>query len=362
MRYFTERIWASGEYSYEGAYGFIPKITAYLHDDNQVRPCMLVVPGGGYCMVVDVEADPVAREFYERGMNAFVLTYTTDITFSAPLKKQPLKDLSRAIRYIRKNAERFCINASKLSICGFSAGGHLCGSIATHYEDVEDVADYAGFSNRPDAVVLSYPVITAGRYTHTYSMSALSYEEAEYFSIEKHVKPDTPPCFIWQTVEDDLVPVENSMMMAESCRAQGVPYAYYAFPHGRHGLSVCNDQCRRGDFGEKYTFEQLDKVIEALKAGKLVNVPEQRINELKEQFHIGEEQSKDDQTSSKTTADDEVPAQPTQDAAAGEASEEATEAISEVADGNGEDPFFLHPDVAMWPSLCEIWLREMNLL
>lgn len=325
MRYFTERIWAPEEYSYEAAYGFIPKITAYLHDDDVDRPCMMVVPGGGYCMVVDVEADPVAREFYERGMNAVVLTYTTDITFASPLKRQPLKDISRAIRYVRKNAERFNIIADKLTICGFSAGGHLCSSIATHYKDVEDVGDYASISNRPDGVILSYPVITAGKFTHTYSMAALSDEEIDYFSNEKHVTSDTPPCFIWQTVEDDLVPVENSMLMAESCRANGVPYAYYAFPHGRHGLSVCNDQCRRGDFGEKYTFEQLDNVIAALKNDALVGVPEQRVNELKEQFLNAPE----------------PPAK---------------------GENSGEDPFFQHPDVAMWPMLAQEWMNSRNLL
>ena len=325
MRYFTEKIWAPEEYSYKAAYGFVPKITTYLHDDDNKRPCMIVVPGGGYCMVVDVEADPVAREFYERGMNVVVLTYTTDITFATPLKRQPLKDISRAIRYVRKNAERFNIISDKVTICGFSAGGHLCGSIATHYKDVEDIGDYAGISNRPDGVILSYPVITFGKYTHTYSKAALSEDEVDYFSIEKHVSSDTPPCFIWQTVEDDLVPVENSMMMAESCRANGVPYAYYAFPHGRHGLSVCNDQCRRGDFGEKYTFEQLDNVIAALKNDALIDVPEQRINELKDQFLN-------------------APEPPPKDESA------------------GEDPFFQHPDVAMWPTLAQEWMNSRNLL
>lgn len=331
MRYFTEKIWADGEYTYAEAYGFVPKITAYLHDDDSIRPCLVVVPGGGYCMVVDVEADPVAREFYNRGMNVFVLTYTTDITFSAPLLNQPMKDLSRAIRVIRKRAAEFKIDPSKLSICGGSAGGHLCASVATHYTDVTDEnPEYKDISNRPDGVLLSYPVITTGKYTHMYSVNALigepyNPELLEYFSIEKQVKPDTPPCFIWQTVEDDLVPIENSMMMAESCRKAGVPYAYYAFPHGRHGLSVCNDQCRAGDFGEKYTFEQLDKVIEALKNDALINVPQKRIDELKEQFLNAPEPPPKDENSD-------------------------------------EDPFFKHPDVAMWPALAQEWLNSRNLL
>ena len=104
MKTFIEKIWEPGEYNYAAAYGFEPNIHGFIHEDG-VRDCMLVVPGGGYCMCVPPEAEIVAKSFYDRGMNAFVLTYTTDITMSVPLKKQPLNDISRAVRFIRKNAE-----------------------------------------------------------------------------------------------------------------------------------------------------------------------------------------------------------------------------------------------------------------
>ena len=92
-------------------------------------------------------------------MNAFVLSYTTDITMSVPLHKQPLEDISRAVRFIRKNASKYNIDGKKLVIMGFSAGSHVCGSLAVHFDDViENNPEYADISNRPDGVILSYPV------------------------------------------------------------------------------------------------------------------------------------------------------------------------------------------------------------
>ena len=131
-------IWEDGEYSYPMAFGFVPNIMSYLHEDGEVRPCMLVVPGGGYCVVSPTEGEIVAKRFYEAGYQAFVLTYTTNILMSVPLKTQPMEDLSRAIRYIRKHAGEFCVDPGRVVVCGFSAGGHLCGSVCVHYNDIAD--------------------------------------------------------------------------------------------------------------------------------------------------------------------------------------------------------------------------------
>lgn len=331
---FREDIWKDGEYSYEAAYGFAPNVYAYLHDDDQVRPGMIVVPGGGYCMVCNVEGEPVAEYFYNLGMNVVVLTYTTDITMSVPLHDQPMKDLSRAIRLMRTDS-RFRMDPAKISIIGFSAGGHVCASVHTHYGDIKDPDPaLAEVSNRPDGVLLGYPVITSGEFTHIYSIWALigrdaDEKEKEYYSLEKQVHKDMPPCFIWQTVTDDLVPVENSMMYAESCRKAGVPYAYFAFPAGPHGLSLHNERVMKGDFGEPYTFEQTNKAVEAVRDHKGVRVSDERRTELMIQF-FGNPEGKPREG------------------------------------GPGPGPMFIerpvYRDVQTWPELAKEWLKQNKLL
>ena len=175
MKTFRVDLWQEGEYTYKQSYGFMPNIMAFLHEeDASKRDCILVAPGGGYCMCAPHEGELVAMEFYKKGLNAFVITYTTDITFSEPLKKQPMNDIARAVRTIRKNAEEYNIIPNHLVICGFSAAGHLCATLATHFEDATDSnPEYAGISARPDAVILGYPVITSGDFTHGSSMDAL---------------------------------------------------------------------------------------------------------------------------------------------------------------------------------------------
>ena len=334
---FQKPIYKDGEYNYEAAYGFVPNVYAYLHGDDEVRPGMIVVPGGGYCMVVNVEGEPVAEYFYNMGMNVVVLTYTTDITMSVPLKDQPMKDLSRAIRYIRANTETYRMDPKRISICGFSAGGHLCATVCTHYADVTDCDEELNkISNRPDGVILGYPVITSGEFTHIYSVWALIGRDAdaaelEYYSLEKQAHKDMPPCFIWQTVTDDLVPIENSMLFAESCRKAGVPYAYYAFPSGGHGLAaVAGDRFKTGNFGEAYTFDQVNRAVAAVKERKGIRVSEERRTELMIQFFgnpEGEPRPK--------------------------------------PEGGERPPMPAFPDVsdvALWPKLAETWLKRLKLL
>ena len=331
MKRFEEKIWNEGEYTYRAAYGFVPNIHAYLHDDDEKRDCMIVLPGGGYCMCVPPEANIPAMEFFSRGMNVFVLTYTTDITFSVPLKKQPLLDAARAVRFIRKRDKEYNIDGKKIILCGFSAGAHVSGSLAVHFDDVPDEnEDYKDVSARPDGVILSYPVITTGEYTHIYSVWALlgqnaPKEELDYFSLDKQVTENTPPCFIWQTANDNLVPVENSYMMANALKEKGVMYAHYVFPDGFHGLSVPNEDFFAGRF-EDYTMDQVMRAVDAVKKGEGFNVSEQRVNELKEQFP-----DKDDKKDDKK---------------------------EEPPLFNG-DPLVLFADVRTWPNLAMEWMKKI---
>lgn len=233
---------------------------------------MLVVPGGGYAMVSPTEGEIVAKRFFEAGYQAFVLTYTTNMFDLAPLYKQPLADISRSVRCIRKFAADWHVLSDRISCCGFSAGAHLVGSLAVHYEEQEDKAgDWQVFSNRPDAVILCYPVITSGEKAHGEGFGRLlgknaSAEQLAWISLENHVTADTPPAFLWQTMTDELVSVENSILYAKACREAGVPCELHLFMNGAHGLSLANEDWASGNFGEGsgYTMYQQWQTLKTL--------------------------------------------------------------------------------------------------
>lgn len=278
----TIDLWETGEYTYPCAGEFLPNITAYLHDDEKIRPAAIVVPGGAYEFVSPTEGEIVAMKFYEAGYQAFVLTYTTNMFRLAPLKKQPLRDISRAVRCVRKNAEELHIIDHKVVCCGFSAGAHLTGSLAVHYGD-EDLKEepWQEVSNRPDAVILSYPVITSGEKAHRLSFELLlgaeaSEEELTWASLEKQVTPDTPPTFLWQTFTDQTVPVDNSILFAKECRSVGVPCEIHLFMEGKHGMSLANEDWAENRLGDEsiYTMLQQWQTMKTLYAMNPKSIPE----------------------------------------------------------------------------------------
>lgn len=285
-------IWEEGEYTYPAAYGFVPNIREYSHEDSG-RDCILVVPGGAYCMVVPQEGEVVAKEFYNRGFDTFVLTYTTDITTAFPLKKQPLYDIARAVRVIREQKK-----AEHVYICGFSAGGHVCATLANHHADaVETNPKYKDYSARPDKVILSYPVTTCGEFTEPFSKLCLlgpepTDEEVAYFSAECSVNENTPPVFIWTTRNDGLVPVQNTTLFADALRAAKIPCEEHIFSHGNHGMCLATQDFFDGNHGEPYTFEQVNLAVAAVKEGRSINVSDRRIEELKAQFDDSKPQPK----------------------------------------------------------------------
>ena len=242
-------IWKREEYSYESEERDIPYVISYMHEDGQIRPAMIVVPCGAYRQVSSSEGDIVARTFYRAGYNALVLTYSVNPTSEGePLHLQPLRDLARTVRLVRYYAKQCRIDPEKVAVCGFSAGGHLCGSLGVHFQDIkEENSLLKEVSCRPDAMILGYPVITSGKYRNEDSFLALlgedsDEEEREYLSVEKHVTEEMPPCFLWHTLEDKTVSAENGYLFAEACRKAGVPYAHHVFAEGAHGMSVATEE------------------------------------------------------------------------------------------------------------------------
>ena len=208
---------------------------------NRKRPAVLILPGGGYHFTSEREAETIALPFIMRGYAAFTLYYSV-----APLTfPTALRETAMAMRYIRENAEAFCVDAGMVAAIGFSAGGHLCGTLGTMY-DIPELADIAaGDVVRPNALGLCYPVLVEWGATHQGSFENLSGGDRQLrqkLSVEKHVRPDMPPVFLWHTRNDELVPCRNSIIMAQALEEAGVDFALHLYRQGRHGLSNANDQ------------------------------------------------------------------------------------------------------------------------
>jgi len=214
---------------------------------NEKKKAVLVLPGGGYYITSDREAEPVAKAFFAAGMNAFVLRYSVA---AEAVGFAPLLDAALAIKIIRDNADKWNIDKDKIVVCGFSAGGHLAASLGTMWkiDELSDTLKCDSRHLRPDGMILGYPVITAGDKGHKGSVYKLAnkenptQEDLDVFSIEKRVDADTCPAFIWHTGEDTGVPVENALYMCESLAKYKIPFELHVFPYGAHGLSLATEE------------------------------------------------------------------------------------------------------------------------
>ena len=154
-------------------------------------------------------------------------------------------DVLRAVRYVRYHADKFNIDPDKIAVMGFSAGGHLANSALCAFDyGREDGDEIDRVSSRPDAVILCYAVISLGKYTHADTRYNLldgvknADELAVKLSGELQVKDDTPPCFIWHTAEDSVVPVQNSLQLYNALCEKKIYSELHVFPYGWHGLGL----------------------------------------------------------------------------------------------------------------------------
>lgn len=222
-------------------------LRAYVHLQSQEfcvgrkRPAMLVLPGGAYVSCSDREKEPIALAFVAKGYNAFTLEYSV-----APLKfPTALIEAAMAMVYVRENAEEYYIMPDKVAAIGFSAGGHLLGTLITMFDcdEVKSALKEKSSLARPDAALFAYPVITSGELTHSDSMQNLCGNDEtlrERVSVEKHINKDTTPAFIWTLAADRDVSPENSLMLASSYAKTGAPYELHVFGGGTHGMSLSN--------------------------------------------------------------------------------------------------------------------------
>jgi len=223
----------------------IPTLTPYLPpSEKRNGASMIVLPGGGYANLAAHEGGGYADWLAKQGITAYLLRYRLGSQgYRHPVE---LGDVARAVRMVRSFAQKQeGMDASRIGVIGSSAGGHLAASIATLFDagkpDSTDPVE--GLSSRPDIVVLCYPVITFGEFAHAGSRTQLLGKDAppdlvQKLSAELQVTKDTPPTFIWHTMEDKTVPVENSLMFAAALRRAGVPFSLHVYEKGAHGLGL----------------------------------------------------------------------------------------------------------------------------
>lgn len=223
----------------------VPTITMFQPE----HPCgsaVVVCPGGAYMMLADHEGSGYAKFLNRLGVTAFVLKYRLGSNgYRYPVE---LEDVQRAIRTVRTRAKEWKLDPKRVGVMGSSAGGHLTSMSLTHFDsgkkNAPDPIDRAGC--RPDFGILCYAVISMGPKGHQGSKDSLlgtspSPQLVEETSSEKQVTKQTPPCFIWHTADDPVVPVANSEMFAEALQKAGVPYELHIYPHGAHGLGLGGD-------------------------------------------------------------------------------------------------------------------------
>lgn len=189
---------------------------------------VVICPGGGYArQAMEHEGTQFAEMLQKKGVAGIILKYRLPNGHHTI----PLTDAQEAVRIVRANAEKWGIDSRKVGVSGFSAGGHLASTLGTHFDE----------ASRPDFMLLFYPVVTMGQYTHKGSRDNLLGTEKNnksllwLYSNEQQVTPDTPPALFLLSDDDTAVPPANSVQMYLAMKELGIPASMHIFPGGGHG-------------------------------------------------------------------------------------------------------------------------------
>jgi len=220
----------------------IPTLTPHLPAKAN-GAAIVLIPGGSYSGIYEGQGVPFARWLNEQGITVFVLRYRLGSAgYRYPAQ---LQDAVQAMRYVRKNAVQWTIVTNRIGVMGFSAGGHLVSTLINRPEDGEvalpDNAERV--SARPDLAILCYPVISMITKPHVQSRQNLigtspDDELVRKTSSELQVRAGLPPCFVWHTGEDKMVPVDHSLLFAAALHQHGVPHDLHIYQRGDHGTGL----------------------------------------------------------------------------------------------------------------------------
>ena len=215
-------------------------MTFYKVQTGHPQPAVVIFPGGGYTNRCDTyEGEEVARYYNSKGFHAFVVDYRV-LPHMFPCA---LQDAQRAVKLIKSRAKEYMVDANRIFVLGFSAGGHLAGCVAT-MEDYAKIGDELDeISPKPTGTILCYPVISAdvlyGSNSHIYVERICGEGTTpQSISLEKCVTEETTPCFVWHTCQDKVVSLANSLHFCEALKEKEIPFEYHVYPYGHHGLGL----------------------------------------------------------------------------------------------------------------------------
>ncbi|MBF9237986.1 alpha/beta hydrolase [Hymenobacter sp. BT683] len=235
-----------------------PNLTVFVPAPGTANGTAVVIcPGGGYArLAIDIEGYDVAKRLNEMGVTAFVLKYRLPNDESQPDKAiAPLLDVQQALRVVRQQAPKYKLNPERIGLMGFSAGGHLAASAGTRFARPVG-ANQGAVSVRPAFLVLLYPVISfSDSLKHQGSRENLlgaapSAELVRQYSNENQVTAQTPPTFLVHAQNDDVVPVQNSLVFYQACLRHLVPVEMHLYPQGGHGFGL-NNKTTKDDWTER---------------------------------------------------------------------------------------------------------------
>jgi acetyl esterase/lipase len=224
----------------------VPTLMPLLIPGPGPHPAIVVLPGGGYQGLAPHEGEPVARWLNTLGVSSFVLKYRHAPRYRHPA---PMLDAQRSIRTVRANSTEWRVDPNRVGILGFSAGGHLTATVSNLFDDGSPTSadPVERQSSRPDVSIPTYPVISfEAPYSHFGSRDNLlgqgaSLQMVHDMSMEHRVTPRTPPTFVFHTVDDNVVPVENALVYGMALRRAGVPFEMHLYERGDHGVGLAPD-------------------------------------------------------------------------------------------------------------------------